>query len=850
MLQSFGIFQEVFLIVLVAESVAQRPVYSNTKHLHDGRTVLLGGLFPLSENVNGECGLLRPSAVAAMEAMVYAIRQINSNSTLLPGIRLTYDIRDTCSIPNKALEQSLGYVRNSSKTFDDICISGIIGAGSFSHVSQVIAGLFRLFKIPQISYGSTATALSNRVQYDYFFRTVPPDSHFAKAMADVVIHFQWTYIIALYSDDNYGSRGLEVIVEKIQGKMNTTCIAARIPIPIGNDDPELFDDIVKEMNQPWVQNATVALMFGYRRQTAGLMEAIERLLEKEPDNPLKYLTWVGCAALTVDSKYYYLMHGRIQLHYKVKGSDGFQNYFNLLTDSNATDSNLFREYWEHVNNCSFTHETCNYNSRLPYSQEPEISSIIDAVHSYAHAIHGLIQAHCSGDSLCPNILSRSSTGVSVDGTMIRDFLLQNLTFPGLSSDIVTFDDSGNDRSSFSVFNFIKKQESYEQAKVGTWIPGVELELTDEVEWNGNKSRTESFCSKPCKSGYERDHVPDQSECCWTCKECMEEISYSDGVRCSTCPPGYSPNTNRSGCVLNKVTYLTWSHPLALIVLSCACMGLAVTMGIIAVFALFNQHAIIKASSRELSAILLAGLLLCYALPFLFVVKPSPAWCAVRRFAPGFGFAVCFSALLIKTNRLHRIFNRSPGQLMVAPKFIGPVSQVVITLLLLSVQVVIISVWLVLEKPDVAYIPKSTSTELMCKQTSSIGLMVSLGYNFLLLILSTYFAFLVRKIPDNFNEAKYINVTLYTITIILLVFIPAYFIMASISSVYQTGSLVLATLLNTTTTLGCLFVPRVCQLLQQIIKGKKRWGKFFHARSVVTESQSVKRPSTSSASVSS
>jgi len=59
------------------------------------------------------------------------------------------------------------------------------------------------------------------------------------------------------------------------------------------------------------------------------MAVIERLLWKDPENPLKSLTWVGCAAISVDSRYYYLMHDRIQLLYKVKVSQGFQNYTSL-----------------------------------------------------------------------------------------------------------------------------------------------------------------------------------------------------------------------------------------------------------------------------------------------------------------------------------------------------------------------------------------------------------------------------------------------------------------------------------------------------------------------------------------
>jgi len=175
---------------------------------------------------------------------------------------------------------------------------------------------------------------------------------------------------------------------------------------------------------------------------------------------------------------------------------------------------------------------------------------------------------------------------------------------------------------------------------------------------------------------------------------------------------------------------------------------------------------------------------------------------------GFSFALCFSALLVKTNRLHRIFNRSPDQLNTVPKFISPKSQVIVVLVLLAFQVAIATIWLAVQRPGVKYIFRDKVTELQCSESSDVGLVISLGYNLLLLILSTYFAFLARKIPENFNEAKFINVTLYTIIIIWLAFIPTYLATAKLNSIYQTISLIIAIVLTTTTTLVCLFMPKV------------------------------------------
>ena len=85
------------LLLMVAAMITidasqQQVIYSENRTHHDHRTVLLGGLFPISENKDNECAGLRTTAVEALEAMVYAIRTINQDPALLPNISLTFDI--------------------------------------------------------------------------------------------------------------------------------------------------------------------------------------------------------------------------------------------------------------------------------------------------------------------------------------------------------------------------------------------------------------------------------------------------------------------------------------------------------------------------------------------------------------------------------------------------------------------------------------------------------------------------------------------------------------------------------------------------------------------------------------
>jgi len=183
--------------------------------------VTLGGLFPVHEygSPREPCGAISHfRGIQRLEAMLFAIDQINNDEQLLPGIKLGALILDTCSDDNYALEQSLGFVRSRLATGTCTCINestselshkdnifGVVGA-TLSSVSVHVANLLRLFQLPQISYASTTPKLSES-SFDYFARTVPSDSNQARAIVDILQRLNFTYVNAIYSHGDYGEGG-------------------------------------------------------------------------------------------------------------------------------------------------------------------------------------------------------------------------------------------------------------------------------------------------------------------------------------------------------------------------------------------------------------------------------------------------------------------------------------------------------------------------------------------------------------------------------------------------------------------------------------------------------------------
>ena len=346
-----------------------------------------------------------------------------------------------------------------------------------------------------------------------------------------------------------------------------------------------------------------------------------------------------------------------------------------------------------------------------------------------------------------------------------------------------------------------------------------LEIFGEIEWShglGYDEIPESVCSYPCGSGEYQIPIADQAACCWECRPCLGTNAISTGLSCIECEHGYVPNESKTECNAVQPSYLRWSDWLSYVILILTSIGIVVSAAVAVIFIAYHKHELVKASSRELSAVLLTGIMLSYVFPFFFIMMPSPWTCAVRRFGVGFCFALCYSALLVKTNRIHRIFNRSSGSLQ-SPPLVSPLSQLFFTTLLVSIQIVIAIVWLTIERPSAMYVYSKSRIELICGESPIVGQLITLGYNFLLLLITIYFAFRARKVPQNFNEARFINLTVYSLFILWLAFILTYYATASLGTIYQTGSLMIAIILNATVTLCSLFVPKVYFLYSQLHK---------------------------------
>ncbi|XP_032380406.1 metabotropic glutamate receptor 3 isoform X2 [Etheostoma spectabile] len=772
--------------------------------------LVLGGLFPVHEKGAGmeECGRVNEDrGIQRLEAMLFAIDRINMDDTLLPGVSLGVHILDTCSRDTYALEQALEFVRASLTKVDDtefICpdgsyalqddsplaIAGVIG-GSFSSVSIQVANLLRLFQIPQISYASTSAKLSDKTRYDYFARTVPPDFYQAKAMAEILRFFNWTYVSTVASEGDYGETGIEAFEQ--EARMRNICIATSEKVGRTNAKKS-YEAVIRQLLQK--PNARVAVLFLRSDDARELLAAAARLNTS--------FIWVASdgwgAQESIVKGNEVTAEGAITLELAANPVPEFNRYFLSLNPVKNHRNPWYREFWEQRFQCSLggvgagggeggigLGETslppCDMDLSMDKSNfEPEskIMFVVNAVYAIAHALHYMQR------SLCFNTTKLCDSMKVLDGRRLyRDYIL-NVSFtapfsPPGSETVVKFDSQGDGVGRYNIFSYQRSADL---------VPT-------------------SQCSDPCERN-EMKKMQAGEYCCWICTACEPHEYLADEFTCSPCAPGQWPTDDLTACYDLPEDYIMWEDAWAIGPITIACVGFMCTGLVFWVFIRHNHTPLVKASGRELCYILLLGVFMSYAMTFLFLAKPSPAICALRRLGLGTSFAVCYSALLTKTNRIARIFNGvKDGAGAVRPRFISPSSQVFICLSLISVQLVMVSVWLLLEVPGTRRftLPERRQTVILKCNVRDSSMLLSLGYDVLLVILCTVYAFKTRKCPENFNEAKFIGFTMYTTCIIWLAFLPIFYVTSSDYRV-QTTTMCISVSLSGFVVLGCMFAPKV------------------------------------------
>uniref|UniRef100_A0A673GPF7 Extracellular calcium-sensing receptor-like n=2 Tax=Sinocyclocheilus rhinocerous TaxID=307959 RepID=A0A673GPF7_9TELE len=735
------------------------------------------------------------------QTMIFAIEEINRSQSLLPNVSVGYQIYDTCGSRLSSMSATMALMNGPEFTAGDRCngqspIHAIIGETE-SSATVILSRTTGPFKIPVISPSASCECLSNRKDYPSFFRTIASDYHQSRALAYIVKHFGWSWVGAVNSDNDYGNNGMTIFLNTAQEEG----ICVEYSVKFYRTEPDKLQKVVETIKQ---STAKVIVAFLTSSEMYNLLDQLS-IQNITGFQMIGVEGWITAKNLITPNSFH-VLGGSLGFAVKKNDIEGFADYvikafWKTVVPCSQTEGN----YSQNAVNCNTYQDLLllkNYNEDVP--EQRYSSNVYKAVYAVAHSLHNLLK--CKEQAGCEK-------GLSIQPQQVVE-ALKKVNFIIKMGDHVWFDSTGATVAQYEVVNWQKDSNGSIKFKaVGYYDASLPPDQrfvlnTENITWAGGQiEKPRSVCSESCPPGTRKAAQKGRPGCCYDCIPCAEgEISNeTDSNNCKQCPGEYWSNAEKNKCVLKAVEFLSFTEVMGIVLVFFSLFGAGLTVLMAILFYSKKDTPIVKANNSELSFLLLFSLALCFLCSLTFIGRPTEWSCMLRHTAFGITFVLCISCVLGKTIVVLMAFKATlPGSNIM--KWFGPAQQRLSVLAFTLIQVLICVLWLKISPPfpykNLKYYNEKIVLE--CSLGSTVGFWAVLGYIGLLAVLCFILAFLARKLPDKFNEAKFITFSMLIFCAVWITFIPSY---VSPPGKFTVAVEIFAILASSFGLLFCIFVPK-------------------------------------------
>uniref|UniRef100_A0AAQ5YJH9 G-protein coupled receptors family 3 profile domain-containing protein n=1 Tax=Amphiprion ocellaris TaxID=80972 RepID=A0AAQ5YJH9_AMPOC len=834
------------LLLVVLLSQAEEPVCRQrgdpeSPQLFKDGDIILGGTFSFHSRWKDrqETYMHKPLPLECTrdfqfaQSMLFAIEEINNSTDLLPGVSLGYKIYDTCGSIARSVRVALALTNGNeivSAPSEEPCtkpaqVQAIMGETS-SSPTTAIATVIGPFHIPMISHFATCACLSDKSKYPSFLRTIPSDYYQSRALAQLVKHFGWTWVGAIRANNDYGNNGMATFIEIAQ----QLDICLEYSVSFFRTDPS--DKIQKMIEIIKASTSRVIVAFLSHMD-------MDVLIHELSHHNLTGYQWVGSESWIFDSQTaatdkYHILDGAIGLSIPKAHVSGLKAFMMNVKPLNLSNNKMFTEFWETLFSCKFNQSKSSAEIQRDCTGQEDLTGVqnsftdMSLMPIFNNVYKGVYAVDLQLDpitvsSMAIKILTLTLSNIEKDIVHI-----QNIHFKTKDGEEVYFNENGDPAAKYEIINWQPREKGI--------VDFVSVGLYD-ASLSADKQLVKatyifltlfllmqvpvSVCSEKCPPGTRKVLQKGKPVCCYDCIRCAEgEISnITDSVTCTRCPPEFWSNNRRDACIKKEAVFLSFEEIMGALLTIASLFGTCMTALVAYIFFRNRKTPIVRANNSELSFLLLFSLTLCFLCSLTFIGRPSEWSCMLRHTAFGITFVLCISCVLGKTMVVLMAFRATlPGSNVM--KWFGPAQQRLSVLGVTLIQIIICILWLIISPPFPSMNFKEFKDKIIleCALGSAVGFWAVLGYIGLLAVLCFICAFLARKLPDNFNEAKFITFSMLIFCAVWITFIPAY---VSSPGKFSVAVEIFAILASSFGLLICIFIPKCYIILLRPEKNTKK-----------------------------
>ncbi|XP_063302490.1 extracellular calcium-sensing receptor-like [Pelobates fuscus] len=767
------------------------------------------------------------------QALIFALEEVNRRFDLLPNITLGFQVYDSCAVLQREMMGTMLMLTGQAQAIPNYCcqknsqLVAVLGH-SLSTTSILMAHILGLYRYPQISHYSTSSVLSDRTQFFSFFRTVPSDTFQSQGLAQLLIHFGWTWVGLIATGNDYGQLGIQVIKQELIKAGYCVAFTEFVLSNLADKNIPYLAKVIKE------STARVVVVF-----SSDLFFAL--LLDKMLSSSVTGRTFVASETWSTSSllsteKYANILAGSIGFAFHSSTIPGFREYLNIDSGHkvDTSDKSLSKIFWEKMFGCKFSDKkkpsdlNNNTNACTGNEELKSVNNIYTDMTNLRGSYNIYISIQIIAKSLHNLYSCQEGKGPFFNKSCgnIRNFkpwqllyYLKNVHVNLSNGRQVSFDRNGDLPAVFDIVNWqLGADGVMKQVKVGTYDTAatdgnIFMINTSAIMWNSGTDQVPvSVCRQSCPPGFRKTIRQDQPPCCFQCVPCPQgEISnHTDSYDCFKCPWDMWPNVKKQTCFPKTTDFLSYEGPLGATLTATSAISCLVPFPILGLFFNYKNTPIVKASNYSLSCLLLVSISLCFLCILNFIGYPNAEKCLARQVTFGMVFTICISCILAKTVMVVLAFMATKPDSSLRKWTNIWVSYMIIFLCSL-IQLILCISWLINSPP---FPEKNIQTQpgiiiYECNEGSPTAFWCMLGYLGLLSTISFFVAFLARRLPDSFNEAKFITFSMLAFISVWVSFIPA-----SLSSrgQYVIAMEIFAILSSSWALVICMFIPKCVIIL--------------------------------------